>query len=79
MYTSVLLTMKRPSTRDNELLDVFKQIGVDRKDLRLIKNIYEMQRAALQLGGEVRQGCVDIKRRSETGVCNVTSSIQHIC
>ena len=56
------------TVRHNELLDVLKQIGVDGKDLRLIKNIYEMQRVALQLGGEltdwvdikrgVRQGCV---------------------
>ena len=35
--------------RHNELMDVLKQIGVDGKDLRLIKNIYEMQRVALQL------------------------------
>ena len=49
-------------------MNILKQIGVDGKDLRLIKNIYEMQRVALQLGGEpmdwidikrgVRQGCV---------------------
>ena len=54
--------------RHNELMNILKQIGVDGKDLRLIKNIYEMQRVALQLGGEltdwidikrgVRQGCV---------------------
>ena len=54
--------------RHNEFIYVLKQIGVDGKDLRLIKNIYEMQSVALQLGGEltdwidikrgVRQGCV---------------------
>ena len=54
--------------RHNELMNTLKQIGVDGKDLRLIKNIYEMHRVALQLGGEltdwidikrgVRQGCV---------------------
>ena len=54
--------------RPNELMNILKQIGVDGKDLRLLKNIYEMQRVALQLGGEltdwidikrgVRQGCV---------------------
>ena len=32
-------------------MDILKQIGVDGKDLRLLKNIYEMQRVALQLGG----------------------------
>ena len=54
--------------RHNELMNILRQIGVDGEDLRLIKNIYEMQGVALQLGGEltdwidikrgVRQGCV---------------------
>ena len=49
-------------------MNVLKQIGVNGKNLRLIKNIYEMQRVTFQLGGEltdwidikrgVRQGCV---------------------
>ena len=42
-------------------MNILKQIGVNGKDLRLLKNIYEMQRVALQLGGELTDW-IDLKR-----------------
>ena len=47
-------------------MNILKQIGVDGKDLRLMKNIYEMQRVALQLGGELTDW-IDIKRGLRQG------------
>ena len=47
-------------------MNILKKIGLDGKDLRLIKNIYVMQRVALQLGG-VLTYWIDIKRGVRQG------------
>ena len=57
-------------------MDILKQIGVDGKDLRLIKNIYEMQRVALQLGGELTDW-IDIKRGVRHG-CKMSPGLFNI-
>ena len=54
--------------RHQDLLEMLQEIGLDGKDLRLIKNLYWNQRAGVRVSGEVselqhikrgvRQGCV---------------------
>ena len=54
--------------RHNELFRILEKLGIDGKDLRIIKNLYWKQNAAVRIGGEysefkqikrgVRQGCV---------------------
>ena len=56
------------TVRHQEMLGMLARLGVDEKDLRVIKNLYYQQRAAVRVGDEltdmveikrgVRQGCV---------------------
>ena len=57
-------------------MNILKQIGVDGKDLRLVKNIYEMQRVALQVGGELTDW-IDIKRGVRQG-CGMSPDLFNI-
>ena len=54
------------TVRHEELLRMLERLGVDEKDLRLIKNLYYQQKAAVRVGDELTD-TVDIKRGVRQG------------
>ena len=61
----------------NELFRILNGLYIDRKDLRIIRNLYWDQTAATRLDGEVSQ-LKPIKERCTTGLCSISRFVQHL-
>ena len=67
------------TVRHGEMLRMLARLGVDDRDIRVIRNLYYQQKAAVRVGDELTEGDGGHQARSAAGVCYVSRPLHIVC